>query len=139
MHVFKKKAKIIYIVATILANIYFFAQLIHFKILSNFFSLVSLFSAGEATDYLDYVFKTVTDEIIIVILLSILSMITVLNLMKSMQNKLFRTKNIFSTTQRKLSISSTTSISKSKTTTKLFFRSSFHKSITFKILSSYIF
>ena len=90
MHVFKKKAKIIYIVATILANIYFFAQLIHFKILSNFFSLVSLFSAGEATDYLDYVFKTVTDEIIIVILLSILSMITVLNLMKSMQNKLFR-------------------------------------------------
>ena len=91
MHVFKKKAKIIYVVATILANIYFFAQLIHFKILDNFFSMVSLFSVGEASDYLDYVFKTVTDEIIIVMLLSILSMITVLNLMKSMQNKLFKT------------------------------------------------
>ncbi len=91
MHLFYKKAKYIYIISVIVANIYFFAQMIHFHILDNFFSVVSLFSVGEATDYLGYVFKTITDNIIIVMELSLLSLIMVLIIMKKSKNKTFNT------------------------------------------------
>ena len=92
MNLFKKRAKLIYIILTILANIYFFAQMMHFKILGNTFSLISVFSAGEATDYLDYILKATTNEILIVILLSFLSVITVFCILKATKTKLFDEK-----------------------------------------------
>lgn len=80
--IWDKKAKLIYIILTIITNIYFVAQMIHFQILGNVFSLVSLFSAGEANDYLSYAITYLNGSILIVLLLSILSMIVVLFLTK---------------------------------------------------------
>ncbi len=77
-----KKAKAIYIILTILANIYFVAQIVHFQILGNVFSLVSLFSVGEANDYLSYAITYINAKVIIVVLLSLVAMITVLVLSK---------------------------------------------------------
>ena len=94
--IFDKKAKIIYIVFTILANIYFIAQIVHFQILGNVFSLVSLFSVGEANDYLSYALTYINDPVLIVTLLSIVSMIVVLDLSKG--------KRLFNITNKKAKI-----------------------------------
>lgn len=88
MTIFKKRTKLIYTVLTILANIYFFAQIIDFKILGNFFSIMDLLSVKEATDYLSYILKETNDAILIVMLLSINSMIAVLNIMKKTNFKI---------------------------------------------------
>ena len=80
--IFNKKSKLIYIVLTILANVYFVAQIVHFQILGNVFSLVSLFSVGEANDYLGYAITYINAKVLIVVLLSIAAMITVLVLTK---------------------------------------------------------
>lgn len=88
MTIFKKRTKLIYTVLTILANIYFFAQIIDFKILGNFFSIMDLLSVKEATDYLSYILKETNDAILIVMLLSINSMIVVLNIMKKTNFKI---------------------------------------------------
>lgn len=82
MYLFPKKRKYIYILLAVIFNIYSLAQAIHFRILGSFFSLVSLFSAGEASDYLGYALQNTDAKIIILTLLSILSMIVVLILMK---------------------------------------------------------
>lgn len=80
--IFNKKSKVIYVVLTILANIYFVAQIVHFQILGNVFSLVSLFSVGEANDYLSYAITYINAKVLIVVLLSLVAMITVLVLTK---------------------------------------------------------
>lgn len=73
-----KKFNFFYVIFTILANIYFLCQLVHFKILDNLFSFVSLFSAEEGADYFDYAFKTIDFKMIVTILLSLASMIFVI-------------------------------------------------------------
>lgn len=82
MTIFYNKRKIIYVVFGIMANVYFIAQFLCYKILGNFFSIVNLFSAGEASDYLEYAFQNVDDKMLILVLLSILSIIIVLILDK---------------------------------------------------------
>lgn len=89
MIIFNKKFKLIYILTTILSNIYLLAQMICFKILGNFFSLVSFFSAGEAADYFGYAIKNISNDMLIICLLSILSMIVVLVLVKRIKCNIF--------------------------------------------------
>ena len=78
-----KKLKIFYIILNIMANTYFLAQMIHFKILGKFFSVVSLFSVGEGADYFDYVIKSIDGKMIIIVLLSMISIITVFIILKN--------------------------------------------------------
>lgn len=81
--IFYKKIKIFYIILSIMANTYFLAQMIHFKILGKFFSVVSLFSVGEGADYFDYVIKSIDGKMIIIVLLSMISVITVFIILKN--------------------------------------------------------
>jgi len=92
MFLFQKKFKIIYISLAIISNIYLLAQMIHFKILDNFFSVVSLFSVGEGADYLGYALKCIDYNMIILLLLSTLSVIIVLIIEKKFS--VFKKNNI---------------------------------------------
>lgn len=85
--IFDKHNKLLYIIIAVIFNIYFLTQMIHFKILGSFFSIVSLFSTGEATDYLGYALGCINNRMLIVILLSILSMIVTLILWKKIERK----------------------------------------------------
>ena len=88
MFLFPKKFKIMYISLAIISNIYLLCQMVHFKILGSFFSIVSLFSVTEGVDYFDYALKCIDSKMLILILLSLLSIIVVLILEKKV--KLFR-------------------------------------------------
>ena len=93
MFLFSKKSKIIYIVSTIIFNIYFLAQMIYFKIFTAFISVVTLFSAGEATDYLDYTIKQIDNRMLVIVLLSFLSLEIVLIIKKMNNNNAFEVNN----------------------------------------------
>lgn len=79
---FPKRFKIIYVVSAIIFNIYLLCQMIHFKVLDNFFSVISLFSIGEGADYFDYAIKSIDEKMLILIFLSLLSVVVVLFLEK---------------------------------------------------------
>ena len=79
---FPKKFKVMYITGAVIFNIYTFAQMLHFKILSNFFSVVSLFLAGEGAEYLSYIFSSIDIKMLALVLVSILSVVVVLFLEK---------------------------------------------------------
>lgn len=90
--IFSKKFKIFYILLITISNIYFLSQIIHFKILGKYFSIVSLFSAGEGADYLGYVIKSINWQMIIVVLLSLISAIFALVLLKKNKNVILNFK-----------------------------------------------
>ena len=81
-YLFPKAFKPIYITTIILSNFYLLAQMIHFEILDNFFSVTSLFAASEGMDYLGYALSVINFKMILIVLLSILSMIIVLFIIK---------------------------------------------------------
>ena len=93
LFIFNKKAKYIYIIIIMLSNIYLLAQMIHFKILGNFFSLVSLFSAGEGMDYLGYALKCIDFKMIFLMVLSIVSAVITLLIPKKLGVNIFQIKH----------------------------------------------
>jgi phosphoglycerol transferase MdoB-like AlkP superfamily enzyme len=90
--VFPKVFKPTYIITVILSNLYFLAQMIHIKILGNFFSMTSLFSAGEGMHYLGYALSNIDIRMILIMLLSIISLIVVLLIIKKSNVNIFDVK-----------------------------------------------
>lgn len=91
-YVFPKAFKPIYITTIVLTNLYLLAQMIHFSILDNFFSVTSLFAAGEGMDYLGYALSVISFKMIMIILLSLLAMIAVLLIFKKSNLNIFDIK-----------------------------------------------
>ena len=77
-----KLGKIIYIVFTIIFNIYTFAQILHFKILDRIFTVTDILVADQATNMVGYILRQIKFIYILIIILSIFFLFISLKLMK---------------------------------------------------------
>ena len=82
-----KLGKIIYIIFTIIFNIYSFAQMLHFQILDRIITITDILVADQGTGMIGYIIRQIKYHHILIILLSIILLIISVKLMNKKENK----------------------------------------------------
>lgn len=90
-----KLGKIIYIIITILINIYALAQIIHFKILDRMITITDILVADQGAGMIGYILSQIKFVYILIIIISIILLFISLKLMKKEKIKITKKKKLY--------------------------------------------